>query len=135
MIVDLLSLIEQSLKKTWTGWYVRFLAVLLAYGALMHIGNILGWSGRTWIETPIHWRVMDVVLLGFNVVVGVGLWLRAPWAVVAFALGILAFQLIPYTIFRQYFGETPEQLSTLNGLVVTWIVLLAVLALLVVPKR
>jgi hypothetical protein len=47
------------------------------------------------METPVHWRVMDIILLLFNAIVAIGLWVRVPWAVVAFVLGIIALQIIP----------------------------------------
>ena len=127
--------LEQALGGAWTGIYVRILAGILAYGALVHVGNIAGLSGRPWIETPIVWRVMDIVLLIFNIVVGVALWLRIPWGVVAFVVGIVGLQLIPYTLFRGHFVESPEQAQTLNGLIGTHLVLLAVLACLIVLRK
>ena len=133
--MHLISQIEQALGGAWTGIYVRMLAVILAYGALVHIGNIAGLSGRPWIETPVLWRVMDVVLLIFNVAVGVALWLRMPWGVMAFVVGIVGLQLIPYTLFRDHFIESPEQAQALNGLIGTHLVLLAVLACVIVLRK
>jgi hypothetical protein len=127
--------IQTALSQTWASLYVRFLAVLLTYGVLMHVGNIVGWTGRPWLETPVLWRVMDIVLLLFNAIVAIGLWVRVPWAVVAFVLGIIALQIIPYTVFRPYFAATPEQVKAINGLVVTMAVLLAVLVGVVAAKR
>jgi hypothetical protein len=91
--MEILRAIQESLTRRWTGLYLRALAFALAYGALVHIGNMFGWSGRArletpLLETPLLWRVMNVVLLMFNVVVGVGLWTRASWAVVVFLIGI-----------------------------------------------
>ena len=78
---------------------------------------------------------MDIVLLVFDVVVAIGLWLKQLWSVVSLVSGIIAFQIVPYTIFRKYFVETPEQLQTLNGLVGTEILLLAILLLLLLLRK
>jgi hypothetical protein len=129
------GMIQRALSQKWARLYVRFLAVLLTYGALMHVRNIVGWTGRPWRETPVHWRVMDIVLWLSNAIVAIGLWGRVPWAVVAFVVGSIALQIIPYTVLRPYFAETPEQVKTINGLVVTMVVLLALLVGLVAAKR
>ena len=122
-------------SQPWTGLYLRILAFVLAVGALVHVGNILGLTGVPWRETPPLWRLMDVVLLAFNVVVAVGLWQRHSWAVVALVGGVLALQVMPYTLFRNQFVQRAEDAATLNGLLGTWAVLLAVLLVLVAAKR
>jgi hypothetical protein len=129
------DMIQTALSQKWASLYVRFLAVLLTYGALRHVGNIVGWTGRPWRETPVLGRVMDIVLLLFNAVVAIGLWVRVPWSVVAFVLGIIALQIIPYTVRRPSFADMPAHPKAINGLVVTMIVLLAVLVGLVAAKR
>ena len=133
--MQLIELLEQAPKHPWTGIYVRVLACILALGAIAHIGNMAGWSGTRWADTPALWRVMDVVLLMFNVAVGVALWLRLPWSISAYVLGIVLLQLLPYTIFRSHFYQTPEQEQALNGLIVTHLVLLVVLAVLIVLRK
>ncbi len=133
--MDMLNSLADSLTHKWTGIYIRVLAVILAYGAIMHVGNILGWTGKPWMDTPLHWRTMDIVLLLFNIVVGVGLWIKAPWAVVVFLIGIIVLQIVPYTLFRSHFAESPDQVKTLNGLVITWVLLLGTLFVLFSLKK
>lgn len=125
-------MIEQALQSTVTIVVVRALAFILGFGALVHVGNVAGLNGQQWASTPLLWRVMDIVLLFFNGVIGVGLWLKQPWAIMGFVAGIVAFQLVPYTVFRQHFIQTAEHAATLNGMVIFWIVVLAVLAFVVV---
>ena len=81
------------------------------------------------------WRVMDVVLLAFNIVLAIALWFRLPWSLIAFIIGIVALQLIPYTVFRSHFIETPGQAQALNGLIATHLVLLAILAALIMLRK
>ena len=127
--------LADAVAQRWTGIYLRLLAGILVYGASVHIWNILGLTGAAWGDTPNHWRVMDVVLLIFNVVVAVGLWIKKPWAVVAFVGGILLLQIVPYTVFRHEFVQTPEQAKTLTGLVGTLLLLLAILVALLLAKK
>jgi hypothetical protein len=127
--------LSDALTQPWTRLYVRLLAFVLAFGGLVHVGNMLGLNGIAWRDTAVHLRVMDVVLLVFNVAVGLGLWLRRPWAVVAFAAGMLLLQIVPYTFFRHYFVQRPGDAGTLTGLVVTVALLVGILAALVVMKK
>ena len=131
----ILEILEQAPRNTWTGIYVRILACILMYGAVVHVGNIAGWSGTKWVETPVLWRVMDVVLLVFNVVVALALWFRLSWSITAFIIGIIALQLIPYTVFRSQFIETPSQAQALNGLIATHLILLSILAGLILLRK
>jgi len=93
----------------------------------VHVANILGFGEGPWTSMPLLWRIMDVVLLIFNVTVGIGLWLKTPWGIKAFVAGIIGLQLIPYTLFREHFIQTAEHAAMLNGMVVFWIVVLAIL--------
>ena len=104
--------LPHAVSQPWTGLYLRVLAVILVYGALVHVGNILGLTGVPWQDTPSLWRTMDLVLLLFNVVVGVGLWQRQPWAVVALVGGVIVLQVVSYTVFRNQFVRGPEDTAT-----------------------
>lgn len=119
----------------WTGHYLRFLAIVLMYGATVHVGNILGLNGQPWMETPLLWRVMDVGLLSFDLCVSVGLWLKQPVAIVVCAVGLLLLQILPYTLFRDAFIQTPTDAQTLNGLVGTELLLLSGLIGLVIAQK
>lgn len=114
--------------------FVRSLAVVLAYGALVHVANVLDLAGARWFEEPQLWRVMDVLLLVFDVVVGMALWRTRPWGVVAFVTGVVLLQMLPYTLFPEAFSRTPEQRQALGGLVLTWLVLVATLVSLVLAR-
>lgn len=133
--MDIIGRLRDATSLRWTGIYLRILAGVLVYGALVHVGNMVGFGGEPWSEMPIHFRVMDLLLLIFNGVVAVGLWSKSPWAVIAFVLGLVLLQIIPYTVFRQHFVQTPEDASTLNGLIGTEIVLIALLFFLILAKK
>ena len=133
--MQLIEILEQAPRNSWTGIYVRLLSCILIYGAIMHVGNIAGWSGTRWTETPMLWRVMDIVLLIFNLVVAIALWLRLPWSLPAYIVGIVALQLIPYTLFRSHFFQTETQAQALNGLIATHLILLTILAGLIILRK
>lgn len=78
---------------------------------------------------------MDILLLLFNLIVAIGLWFKTAWALIGLVFGIILFQWIPYTVLRQYFISGPEDVSTLNGLIVTEIGLIAVLFALMLVKK
>ena len=78
---------------------------------------------------------MDVVLLVFDVVVAIGLWVKKPWAIVAVFLGIMLLQWIPYTVFRRHFIQSLADPGTLNGLIGTEVLLLAILGVLLFAKK
>ncbi len=120
--------IETALSKWITSIFGWLIALVLANGAIVHLLNILGKGKQPWNEFPMLWRVMDVVLLVFNIVVIVGLTMRLPWSIVVLFIGIIVLQIIPYTVFRSHFVTQPEDHATLNGLIGTEVLLLLVYA-------
>ena len=121
-------LIEAAFTKWITSVFGWLIALVLANGAAVHVGNMLGYGKMPWREFPIAWKVMDVLLLAFNLTVIAGLAMRQPWGVYVLYAGILTLQFIPYTVFRSHFALEPGDAVTLNQLLVTEGVLLAVFA-------
>ena len=130
-LADIGAPINDALRAKWTPIYVRVLAVALACGASVHLANMLGLSGAPWSHSPLLWRALDVVLIVFNLVVGAGLWFRRPWAVIAFVAGMIAFQLVPYSLFRAQFVLTPAHGQALNALLATELLMIAILVTLI----
>ncbi len=95
--------LEESFPQYWTGIFLRFLSICLIYGALVHCSNILSLGDVSWLETPLLWRVMDIILLIFDVIIAIGLWFYSFSGMIAFFVGIILLQIIPYTLFSQYF--------------------------------
>ena len=120
-------MLDHALQSTVTVVLIRCIALVLAFGATVHIANIFGFGERPWSDMPLLWRAMDVVLLLFNVIVGTGLWCKASWAVIAFIAGIVLLQLMPYTLFRSHFIETAQHAESLTVMVVFWLVVLTLL--------
>ncbi|MGK7928288.1 MAG: hypothetical protein AB4290_24105 [Spirulina sp.] len=134
-MMNLLNSIKDASDQTFTPIYLRLLACVLLYGGFVHLGNILGWSGTPWLETPLLWRILDILLLVFNLGVAIALFFKVPIAVIILVVGLILFQFIPYTFFRPYFITQPEDAATLNGLLGTEGLLLLVLFLLIYFKN
>ncbi|MDB9526805.1 hypothetical protein PN498_12465 [Oscillatoria sp. CS-180] len=123
--------IETALQQPWTSRYAKLLALVLFYGATVHIGNMAGLTGNPWLSTPLLWRAMDVVLLLFNALTAIGLWRGTVWSVWTLLGGMTLLQFLPYTLLRSHFILNPEDAQTLNGLLITEALLLGVFGLLI----
>ncbi|NES80969.1 MAG: hypothetical protein F6K10_05940 [Moorea sp. SIO2B7] len=124
-------MIRVALQQPWTSIYAKLLAIVLLYGATVHIGNMAGLTGTPWLSTPLLWRGMDVTLLFFNLVAAISLWRGLLWSVWFVFGGIALLQFVPYTLLRSQFVLKPEDAQTLNGLLGTEVLLLAIFAMLI----
>ena len=110
-----------KLAATITIWIV---ALFYAYGAVVHVLNMLSLSGFDWQTAPVKWQALDIVYLVLDVVVVTGLLLSWKAGFVAFYLAAIS-QIILYTVFRGWITDVPpefaitdEQRSYLTGLVI-----------------
>ena len=124
-----------ALQQPWTAIYTKILAIVLFYGATVHIGNIAGLMRTPWISTPLLWRGLDIALLIFDIVSAIALWQGLVWSVLLVFSGIILLQFVPYTLFRSQFILKPEDAQTLNGLLGTEALLLGIFALLLGLKK
>ncbi|MGK7888049.1 MAG: hypothetical protein AB4042_01855 [Leptolyngbyaceae cyanobacterium] len=127
--------IHTALQRPWTAAYAKFLAIVLFYGATVHIGNIAGWTETPWLSTPLLWRSLDIALLIFNGVSAIALWQGRGWSVFLVFSGIILLQFVPYTLWRSQFVLNPEDAQTLNGLLGTEALLLGIFALLLLRAK
>lgn len=127
--------IATALQQPWTSRYAKLLAVVLFYGATIHIGNMVGLGGTPWLSTPLLWRGMDVALLMFNGVAGAALWRGWAWSIWLVLGGIALLQFVLYTLLRSQFMLTPQDAQTLDGLLGTEALLLSIFALLLWLKK
>ncbi|MGD1861909.1 MAG: hypothetical protein ACFB0E_18295 [Leptolyngbyaceae cyanobacterium] len=133
--MSILNTINTALQQPWTARYAKFLAIILAYGATVHVGNMLGLSGTPWLETPLLWRALDIMLLVFNGVTAVALWQGWSWSVGLLFSGLALLQFVPYIFLRSHFILKPEDAQTLNGLLGTEALLLLIFASLLWFKK
>ncbi|NEQ98704.1 MAG: hypothetical protein F6K30_18625 [Cyanothece sp. SIO2G6] len=125
-----LELFHTALQQPWTGIYTKILALVLLYGATVHIGNMAGLTGMPWMSTPLLWRGLDITLLMFDIVSAIALWRGWAWSVLLVFSGIILLQFVPYTLLRSQFILKPEDAQVLNGLLGTEALLLGIFALL-----
>ena len=99
------------------------IALFYAYGALVHVMNMLSLTGFDWRTAPLKWQLLDVFYLVLDVVVAVGFFAKWRLAYAAFYLAASS-QIVLYTIFRDWiidvppdFAVSPEQTAYLSGLV------------------
>ena len=110
-----------KLAASITIWIV---ALFYAYGAVVHVLNMLSLSGFDWQSAPLKWQALDIVYLVLDVVVVAGLLLSWKAGYAAFYVAAIS-QIFLYTVFRNWitdvppeFAVTDEQRSYLTGLVV-----------------
>ena len=135
MLENLNEILQTALQQPWTRIYAKLIALILFYGGLVHIGNIAGWGETPWLSTPLLWRVMDVILLCFNIITAIALWLAFTWSIWLLFTGMILFQFIPYTLMRSQFILKPDDAQTLNGLLITEIIILVIFAVLIWWKK
>ena len=126
-------------------WTVRIvhwaIAAFYAYGALVHVLNILGLTGFDWAEAPLKWQVLDIAYLALDVAVVAGLPAGLLFGYVACFMAA-ASQILLYTVFRQWvldvpdsFARSPAEIAYLDYLVVFHIVTILALCLAIWLKR
>ena len=110
-----------KLAASITIWIV---ALFYAYGAVVHVLNMLSLSGFDWPSAPLKWQALDIVYLVLDVIVVAGLLLSWKAGYAAFYVAAIS-QIILYTVFRNWitdvppeFAVTAEQRSYLTGLVI-----------------
>ena len=78
---------------------------------------------------------MDIILLIFDIITAISLWWQSFFGIMAFLVGMILLQIIPYTLFAQSFIIKPEDIETLRGLVGTELLLMTILIILIVAKK
>ena len=126
--------LQEICARPWMGIYLRVLAVVMAYGGIVHVANILGFGGKPWAETPLPCRIGDVAYGILDIVAAVGLWLKTPWGLVLFVL-LIASQFVIYTVFIDHFVTTDEERKQVHGLLGTEAILIVILIVLILIKK
>ena len=99
------------------------ISAFYAYGALVHILNILGFTGFDWLRAPFKWQVLDIVYLVLDLLVAAFLVTRSTVAILSFYTAATS-QIVLYTIGRSWvldvppkFVPTTDQIGYLDTLV------------------
>ena len=112
---------------------VLIIAAFYAYGAAVHVMNMLSLTGFDWATSPVKWQVLDWVYLLLDVIVAVGLVLNWKIGFVSFFCAAIS-QILLYSFFRTWvvdvpaaFQRSPEELAYLDTLVMFHCVTIAVM--------
>ena len=84
-----------------------------AYGALVHVLNILGLTGFDWLSAPFKWQVLDIVYLVLDLLVAALLVTRSKVAIVSFYIAATS-QIALYTIGRSWVLDVPPEFAPSN---------------------
>ena len=120
-----MHLIFESRHKKSIGIYLRIIALLYLYGAIVHYANLLGFGEMPFIKEPLSWQIADVSYAILDTITVIGLWLKTPWGMASFFLSA-ASQLFLYIGFPQWFAFNPEQQQLLGSMVIFHIVTLLI---------
>ena len=130
----MLEPLRKVTENSWMGIYLRILAIIMAYGASVHIANLLGFGEMPWQEMPIAWKIGDFVYGLLDLVTAVGLWQRTTWGIICF-LSAIASQFLIYTVFIDYFAFNNQQRQTISGLLGTELLLILIFCILFITKK
>ncbi|MEM9624286.1 MAG: hypothetical protein AAF993_21780 [Pseudomonadota bacterium] len=124
-----------SLRNRVCSVILLLVSAFYAYGALVHVLNMLSLTGFDWTNAPIKWQVLDIVYLVLDVLVVAGLYRVRQYAVFAFYTAALS-QIVVYTVLRSWimdvpeaYAITPEQNTYLTGLVIYHLITLTLVSL------
>ncbi len=97
-----------------TAWFSRIIlwiiAAFYAYGAVVHVLNMLSLSGFSWPDAPLKWQVLDVVYLVLDVLVVTGLLAEARWGFIVLGVAALS-QILLYSVFRPWILDVPKEFA------------------------
>ena len=95
-----------------------------AYGAIVHIMNMLSMTGFNWLDAPLKWQILDAFYLLTDVIVAAGFFANWRIALPTFYLAATS-QIFLYTLLRDWiidvppeFAVSPEQVGYLDTLVI-----------------
>ncbi|MGK7945807.1 MAG: hypothetical protein AB4058_15200 [Microcystaceae cyanobacterium] len=110
--------------KHLTNIILWLVALCYLYGATIHLMNILSLTGLNWLETPLKWRILDIVYLLLDITVVIGFFLNLKIAYISFYIAAIS-QILLYTLLRSWITDVPsqftlssEQVSALSSLVI-----------------
>ncbi|GAB4529835.1 MAG: hypothetical protein Tsb0014_12060 [Pleurocapsa sp.] len=130
----MLETLRQVTENPWMGIYLRILAVIIAYGASVHVANLMGFGEMPWQQMPLTWRVGDIVYGILDLVTAIGLWQKTSWGIICFFSAISS-QFLIYTVFIDYFAFDSQQRQTIYGLLGTEAILLLIFLILFISKK
>ena len=115
--------------------YLRILAMLYLYGAIVHYANLLGFGEIPFAQEPLSWKIADILYAILDTFTYTGLWLKKIWGIAGFLMSAFS-QLVLYIGFPHWFAFNPQQQELLWSMVIFHLVTLTIFfGLLFLSKR
>lgn len=105
--------------------FLRVLATVYAFAAILHIGSVVGLGRVPFEDAPLSWQVSDVFYGVLDTVAAIGLFKMRPWGVIAFFIAAIS-EILLFTLVPEWFVVEPGQLTMLRGFVVYHIVAITI---------
>jgi hypothetical protein len=101
--------------------YLRILAVIYGFAAILHIGSVVGLGRVPFEEAPLSWQLSDIFYGVVDTIAAIGLFKNRPWGIAAFFVAAIS-EILLFTLVPEWFVVEPAQLTMLRGFVVYHIV-------------
>ena len=123
--LKIMHFILESRHKPIMGIYLRIVALLYLYGAIVHYANLLGFGEMPFAKEPLSWQIGDISYAILDTFTLGGLLLKTRWGIVCLFLSAIS-QLILYLGFPQWFAFNQEQQELLWSMVIFHLVTLSI---------
>jgi hypothetical protein len=105
--------------------FLRVLATVYAFAAILHIGSVVGLGRVPFEDAPLSWQVSDIFYGVLDTIVAIGLFKMRPWGVIAFFIAAIS-EILLFTLVPEWFVVEPGQLTMLRGCVVYHLVAITI---------
>ncbi|MAF83107.1 MAG: DUF6163 family protein [Gammaproteobacteria bacterium] len=104
--------------------FLRILAIIYAFAAVLHIGSILGFGRTPFLEAPLSWQLSDILYGIVDTIAAMGLWQQKSWGLYAFFIAAIS-EILLFSLVPDWFVIEPSQLIMLRGFILYHLVALA----------
>jgi hypothetical protein len=105
--------------------FLRILAVIYGFAAILHIGSIAGLGRVPFAEAPLSWQLSDIFYGVVDTIAAIGLFRNRPWGIAAFFVAAVS-EIVLFTLVPHWFVIEPEQLTMVRGFVVYHLVAITI---------
>lgn len=109
--------------------FLRILAVIYTFAAIVHIGSIMGFGRIPFSEAPLSWQISDIFYGIVDTIAAAGLFLLRRWGIAAFFAAAIS-EILLFTFVPDWFVVEPWQLTMLRGFVIYHLAAIAIYLLL-----
>ena len=96
--------------------FLRVLAIIYAFAAVLHIGSIMGFGRIPFADAPLSWQLSDIAYGIIDTIAAVGLWQQKRWGIAAFFIAAIS-EILLFTLVPNWFVTEAGQLTMLRGFI------------------